>query len=184
MKIRIDNIATGATEEDLRTLFELFGAVAPLPLIHAAAGPNRHAQQGRGPRGHRHAQTGKISKALTWSSRKWPTAPLRARAASPAGADGASPYSYHRACRLNKRLYSPPFRINTSCVPCSMSRPPLSTKIRSAILAAPRPVRNQHRGFASGHLPKVSIDFGFGFGVQRRRRLVQLHELGPPAPVP
>ena len=28
MKIRIDNLATEVTEDDLRTLFELFGAVA------------------------------------------------------------------------------------------------------------------------------------------------------------
>ena len=32
MKIRIDNIATSATEEDLRTLFELFGAVAAVTI--------------------------------------------------------------------------------------------------------------------------------------------------------
>ena len=32
MKIRIDNIATGATEEDLRMLFELFGAVAAVTI--------------------------------------------------------------------------------------------------------------------------------------------------------
>ena len=32
MKIRIDNIATEVTEDDLRTLFELFGAVAAVTI--------------------------------------------------------------------------------------------------------------------------------------------------------
>ena len=32
MKIRVDNIATEVTEDDLRTLFELFGAVAAVTI--------------------------------------------------------------------------------------------------------------------------------------------------------
>ena len=60
MKIRVDNLATEVTEDDLRTLFELFGAVAA-----ATIDPRRRwgqidmPRQGRGPRGHRHAQRAK-----------------------------------------------------------------------------------------------------------------------------
>ena len=32
MKIRVDNLAADTTEEDLRTLFELFGAVAAVTI--------------------------------------------------------------------------------------------------------------------------------------------------------
>ncbi len=32
MKIRVDNLATDVTEDDLRTLFELFGAVAAVTI--------------------------------------------------------------------------------------------------------------------------------------------------------
>src|SRR4051794_8704562 len=44
----------------------------------------------------------------------------------------ASTIAYPLACNENSRKYSPPAVSSSSCVPCSITRPPPSTTIRSA----------------------------------------------------
>ena len=75
-------------------------------------------------------------------------------------------YRYQPAWSLNSSAYSPPAAINCEWVPCSTTRPSLSTRIRSATRQEPQSMRDQYHGAVFGHTSEMIVHAGLGLGVE------------------